>query len=94
MYKGGNELEYRIRNIEAFIYNLMVIPSRRGNGIAGNMLHQLAESLTRKSITNVYLAVSQDNYSAIKAYNKAGFDIVSKKTFVRFLRVNLPYHCL
>lgn len=94
MYKGGNELEYRIRNIDAFIYNLMVLPSQRGNGIAGCMLLLLEEIFKMKRISSVCLAVSIDNHSAIKAYKKVGCEIIANKSFVRFMRINIPYYCL
>lgn len=94
MYKGGNELEYKIRNISAFVYNVFVNPEYRGRGMAAGMLNLVGDVLRSKSIYSMWLAVSIDNYSAINAYYKAGFKIVSKKTFVRFLKINIPYYKL
>lgn len=94
MYKGGNELEYRIRKVDVFIYNLMVVQEYRGMGIAREMIEALGEIMKSKSFNEMYLAVSKDNLSAIKAYNKAGFIIESEKKFIRFIMHNIPYHIL
>lgn len=50
MYKGGNELEYKIRNIDAFVYNVLIRPEFRGNGYAGVMFILLSEYLKKKDI--------------------------------------------
>lgn len=94
MYKGGNELEYKIRNIEAFIYNVYVAPEARGKGFAGKMMQFLMSYLREKGINEAYLAVSTDNESAIRAYEKFGFCDVENKSFYRILRKNMPYHTL
>lgn len=94
MYKGGDELEYKIRDIEAFIYNVMIAEAFRGKGFAGIMVKMLGVQLKKKGIREAYLAVSTDNYSAIKAYQKMGFEKIAEKKFVRTLRKNFPYYCL
>lgn len=94
MYRGGNELEYRIRNIDAFVYNLAVLPEWRGRGYAGAMITSLASVLRPKGIDSIYLAVSEDNAAAIHAYNKVGFETVCKKMFVRTFKLNIPYYAL
>lgn len=94
MYKGGNELEYKIRDIEAFLYNVMIIPEYRGQGYFHKMLSKLEQQLVTFSIKNIYLAVSTDNESAIKAYEKNNFTVVDYKIFIRFLKKNLPYYVL
>ena len=48
MYKGGNELEYKIRNIDAFVYNVLIRPEFRGNGYAGVMFILLSEYLKKE----------------------------------------------
>ena len=94
MYRGGNELEYRIRHIDAFIYNLAVMETYRGRGVAGIMLERLFITLADRGYKDVYLAVSTDNTSAIRAYEKAGFVVEDMKSFVRTLKINIPYHAL
>ena len=94
MYKGGNELEYRIRNVDAFIYNVKIDELFRGKGYAGIMINMLEKQLVSKGIHEAYLAVSTDNYGAIKAYKKNGFKTICEKKFVRTMRVNIPYYSL
>ena len=94
MYKGGDELEYKIRNIDAFIYNVMIDESVRGNGYAGVMIKKLGSILKNKGIREAYLAVSIDNNGAITAYRKTGFEVVEEKKFIRTMKINIPYYRL
>lgn len=94
MYNGGNELEYRIRRIDAFVYNVKIDESYQGKGYVSIMLQYLGQYLLGKGIKDVYLAVSTDNNNAIKAYSKNGFTIVDEKWFIRFLKHNYPYYSL
>ncbi|MBR5948719.1 MAG: GNAT family N-acetyltransferase [Clostridia bacterium] len=94
MYRGGNDIEYRIRNIDAYIFDVFVSPSERGKGIAGIMIAKIMNHLKEQGIDSAYLAVSKKNTSAIKAYRKSGFEICSEKAFARVLKVNIPYHKL
>ncbi len=94
MYRGGNELEYKIRDAEAFIYNVMIKEFFRGKGYAGIMIQMLGVKLRKLNIKEAYLAVSIDNHSAIKAYQKTGFEIVSEKKFLRIMKRNFPYYSL
>lgn len=92
MYNGGNELEYRIKKIDAFIYNVMIDESVRGRGYAGVMINKLGAYLKGKGINEAYLAVSTDNQGAIRAYQKVGFETVAEKRFIRALKRNIPYY--
>lgn len=94
MYKGGDELEYKIRDIEAFIYNVKIAESFRGKGFAGIMIRMLGAQLRKRDIRESYLAVSTDNYSAIKAYSKIGFETIAERRFIRTLKRNFPYYYL
>ena len=94
MYRGGNELEYRVRHIDAFVYNLAVVPECRGRGYAGAMIDGLSSVLRCKGIEEMYLAVSFDNENALRAYTKSGFKIVYDRTFVRTMHVNIPYYVI
>lgn len=73
MYKGSNDLEYRIRNIDAYIFDVFVNTTYRGHGFAGEMISQVMRYLHEMGIDTAYLAVSTLNESAIKAYKKTGF---------------------
>ncbi|MBP5201820.1 N-acetyltransferase [bacterium] len=91
MYRGGMEIEYKIKNIDAFIYDVRTDEAYRGRGYAGMMIESVCRELTSKGIDKVYLAVSTNNESAIKAYIKSGFVIERTSCFVRFLKINIPY---
>lgn len=91
MYRGGNEIEYKIRNIDAFIYNVRTDEAYRGRGYAGMMIESVCRELSSKGIDKVYLAVSTNNESAIKAYKKSGFVTEKTSCFIRFLKINIPY---
>lgn len=94
MFKGGNDPEYLIRNIDAYIFGVFIQEAYRGNGYAGCMLGYLAEHLKDKHIQQAHMAVNIHNKSAIRSYEKAGFQIADSKTFCRFFRINIPYHKL
>ena len=94
MYKGSDDLEYRIRNIDAYIFDVFINATYRGNGYAGEMIHRLMYYLHEKGIETAYLAVSVANENAIKAYKKTGFVNVKDLSFARVLKINIPYHVL
>lgn len=94
MYQGADDLEYRIRNINAYIFDVYVNSKYRGKGYAGEMICEIMEYLHKKGLNTAYLAVSRRNISAIRAYKKIGFTTVADKKFVRFLKINIPYHKL
>ena len=94
MYRNGNELEYKIRKVDAFIYNVLINEKYRGRGYAGEMLYLLSEYLHGKSIDKAYLAVSTNNSPAIRAYEKVGFLTEYDSSFIRILKVNIPYRQL
>ena len=94
MYKNGNDPEYRIRKIDAYIYGVYVNKEYRGNGYASVMLKKLGAYLLSRGICKAHLAVSVNNESGIRAYEKTGFKIVAKKSFFRILKINIPYHKL
>lgn len=94
MYRGADDLEYRIRNIDVYIFDVYVNSRYRGKGYAGEMIRQLMEYLHAKDLNSAHLAVSKINISAIRAYEKAGFTTVADKRFARFLKINIPYYKL
>ena len=92
MYKGGNHFQYRVRNIEALIYQIEVFPEFRGQGICGIMMCQAFEYLkTHKDINEAYWSVRNNNESALKAYNKLDANQVGRRRFFRILKINIPY---
>lgn len=81
IYKGGKDSEYKIRNIQSYIYNIYVIPKYRGKGYIGYCLELLTDYLRGKGISEVYIAVSGDNLAAVRAYEKFRFKTVKKCLF-------------
>ena len=55
------------------------------------IIESLCRELSSKGIDKVYLAVSTNNESAIKAYKKSGFIVEKTSCFIRFLKINIPY---
>lgn len=94
MYKGSDDLEYRIRNIYAYIFDVLVNEKYRGNGYADEMIRQLMEYYHKKGIESADLTVSVSNTSAIRAYEKTGFTTVKDCSFARIMKINIPYHFL
>jgi len=94
MYRGGTHVEYKIRNVDAFVFDVFVNPAHRGHGYAGMMLRELMAYLATSGIHDAYLAVSLDNTDAIRAYEKAGLRKVGHRKFLRILKVNIPFHVL
>ena len=93
MYRGGNHFQYRVRNIDALIYQIDVFPEFRGHGACGVMMRQAFNYLqVQKRISDAYWSVRKNNISAIRAYDKLGAKQVDRKIFLRVLKVNIPYH--
>ena len=90
MYRGADDLEYRIRNIDSYIFDVYVNYLHRGKGYAGEMIRQLMEYLHDKGINTAYLAVSMSNSRALRAYKKTGFTTVADEKFERILKNNSP----
>jgi len=94
MYRGGTHVEYKIRDIDAFVFDVFVNPAHRGHAYAGMMLRELMIHLASIGIHTAYLAVSFDNKNALRAYQTAGLSEVCNKRFLRILKINLPFHKL
>ena len=92
--RGGNEMSYRIRKIEGLISCVCVFKPFRGQNIANLMICEIVKIFKDEGHQKVALAVNTDNVSAIRAYEKAGFQKVDDKYFFRILRKNFPYHIL
>ena len=90
--RGGNDMTYRVRKTDGLISCVCVFEKYRGHGIAGVMIDGIVKLLKTENCKEVKLGVRSDNYSAIKAYKKAGFYKVDSKHFVRILRKNIPYY--
>jgi ribosomal protein S18 acetylase RimI-like enzyme len=94
MYKGGNEAQYRIRNIDSFLFDVCIFENERGKGHSKVLMQEVLCYLNSKGIDDVYLAVRRNNKIAINLYKKIGWEIICNKTFIRICRVNIPYYKL
>lgn len=95
MRKGGNEVQYRVRRTDFFLFDLCVFQCFRGQGFASEFLSYIATDLINNfSGAGKYLslAVRVNNIPAIKVYKKFGFLKVERKKFVRLLKINFPYY--
>jgi len=58
---------------EAEVLNIAIDPSRQGQGLGTQLLHQLIETLRRQGIRRLYLEVRESNLAARALYQRAGF---------------------
>ena len=91
MRKGGQEVLYKIRTIDAYLFAVRVFDGYKGNGYAGEMITWLADTLYEAGVKELYLTVKKDNHSAIRVYEKLGFKVIGKRFFVRLIKCNIPY---
>lgn len=94
MFKGGREVQYKIKNIDAFIFDVCVNKEFRRKGIASYMVSYIVNYLFERDKKKCYLAVRKENTPAINLYKKIGFNIVKSCSFIRFCKQNIPYYSL
>ena len=70
---------WRVTCDEAEIISIGVAPEMRRNGIAETMIILMEQELKKQNVVNVFLEVSEVNYSAIKLYEKCGFKPAGKR---------------
>lgn len=90
--RGGNEMIYKVRCVEALISCVCVFKEFRGRNIANIMIGKIVELLRNNGGKEVALGVRTDNAPAIRAYEKAGFKVTGEKRYLRVLRKNIPCH--
>ena len=91
MYKGGNELQYRIRNVDAFGFDFCVFDKYKGNRYIELIIYEILLYLRKKNINKLYASVRTNNYAAIKAYQRMNMNIESIKRFGRIISLRIPY---
>jgi ribosomal-protein-alanine N-acetyltransferase len=64
---------------QAEIITIGVAPEMRRSGIAESMILLMEQELKKQSVVNIFLEVSEVNYSAKKLYEKLGFNVVGKR---------------
>jgi ribosomal protein S18 acetylase RimI-like enzyme len=68
--KGESFQSYEFYAYLGFMY---VKPEHRGKGVVRNLIDVLKSWATSKNLTEIRLEVYEENHSAIRAYEKAGF---------------------
>jgi ribosomal-protein-alanine N-acetyltransferase len=64
---------------EAEILSVAVDPRSRGRGLAGDLLRHHLARVAARGMTKIFLEVGEDNRSALRLYNRAGFREVGKR---------------
>ncbi len=90
-FKGANEYEYRVRNVDAFGFDFEVREEYRSRGIIGYMIYTTLLELKKEGIFELYISVRKNNKAALKAYNKVGAKIVKTTRWIRIGGKNIPY---
>lgn len=92
MVQGGNEIQYKVRTTDIFIFDVYVFEQFRGKGIAGYMISSILNDIEQYEKKKICLAVRIENESAIRAYKKMAFEVIDCKKFIRVCKINIPYH--
>ena len=93
MFPGGNEFQYKVRKVDAFLFDVYVSPESRGCGICGKMFQYMFAYLKLRGVVTVALGVRVKNKSAIRAYEKQGGILKERRRFIQFFRrYNFPYY--
>lgn len=63
----------------AMIGNFLVDPARRGEGLAGRILHSLLALLRDDGVETALLATNDGNPAACRVYDRAGFTLIERR---------------
>lgn len=91
-HQGYNQRHYKLRNTDAFLFKVATMPEYKGKGYCGKLIDAIADIVSNSGTKEILLAVMNDNASAIRAYEKNGFEVIGKRKFIRLLRYNIPYY--
>lgn len=81
--------DFAVNDYHAYIGFMYVKPEHRGKGISQELLDELLAWAKSRNLTEVTLGVYNQNQSAIRAYEKAGFDkhsMAMRMTIERLVR--------
>lgn len=82
-YIGKAHIRFDDDNM-AFIHDLGVLPTYQGKGYAKAMVIKLRENLKKEGYMQVALDVLKDNETAIKLYERCGFELIAEHQFWEF----------
>ena len=92
--KGGTDGSCKIRSIDAYLCGVEIYESCRGNEYAGEMITWLFTRLHEEGIDDLYLSVKKNNYPALRAYTKLGFERVRSMFTVSLPKLSIPARTL
>ena len=75
---------FNVANADSFAHLLKIIidPSKRGHGLGEQLLNESLRLLSYRDIRHFYLEVEEGNFSALRLYEKSGFQKIHlKKNF-------------
>lgn len=64
------------------LVNLYVHPAHHGRGVGRALLHQTLQVITRQKFTTMWLCAWQENQTALRFYQRAGFTTVGQTEIV------------
>ena len=64
---------------EAEILTIAVLPDYRGKGMGYDLLQEFQDQAISCDITKAFLEVREDNMSALRLYEKTGFEVVGRR---------------
>lgn len=82
-YIGKAHVRFDDENV-AFIHDLGVLPAFQGKGYAKAMVMKLRELLKKEGHAQVALDVLKENQTAIKLYERCGFELTAEHQFWEF----------
>ena len=85
---AGAAVRFPTRQGGSFLHKVMVHPSMRGQGIGTQLMEHVLDAAT----TDVFLTVDPTNVSAIRVYEKLGFEI--RETVPGYYRAHEDRHVM
>lgn len=64
----------------AFITLVLVSPDKMGKGIAGTLLDQVHDKLSKMEFIKCTLEVAKNNHAAMRLYTRKGYEVIEEKT--------------
>jgi RimJ/RimL family protein N-acetyltransferase len=76
-----------LANTDIEIKHCYTSPTVRGKGIYPNVINTIKKVIKKNGIKRVFMSVHPDNTASIKGIERAGFHLVGKVRFVKFLGI-------
>jgi len=85
---GGQNLTYKSKEIyikdnEVYIYDVHTVAAYRGNNIAPAVNNYISNYLEAKGYRRLVVIIHEENFSSIRSFQKAGFEIFDRTRFLK-----------